>query len=234
MRWDKEPSVAQLISSWLRLHGRAVSNLINTSPQTSHAASWLPTSTPTHPRRRMVCVAIKQKRIPATFQHDAAKKEKNSECPGLQFLHIILLALPISRCDATIVCSERRFLAGFVCPETIPPWCWSRRAVHLVVRGTLTMAAFVQLRGTEPAGLRSNGHAAQQSCVRCQSTHPEAAVATWRGNAAKAICTSKQNYQFEAKSADRWRGRSVALAAALAAAAASTAASDTVSLDSHF
>lgn len=85
----------------------------------------------------------------------------------------------------------------------------------------------------EACGPQSHGNAVQQTCVHWQSAHPEAAVAMWRANAAKAICASKQNYPFEAKSADRWRGRSAALAAALAAAAASAAASDTISLDSH-
>lgn len=187
----------------------------------------------------MVCIAIKQANIlllsSVTLQ---VKAKKNLILPkrGLRFLHKILshdrsVTLLIPHCDATIACSERRFLAGIVCPKTIPPR--SQRVIHLVGSGTLTMAAFVQLRGTGPAGPRSPGHAAQQTCACCQSAHLEVAVAMWRANAAKAICVSKQNYQFEAKSEDRWRGRSSSLAAALAAAAASTAASDTIPLDSH-
>lgn len=95
------------------------------------------------------------------------------------------------------------------------------------------MAAFVQLGGTGPTG-------PDRPHMRRGKLALAARARTWKcrllcdaQNAAKAICVSKPNYQFEAKSEDRWRGRSSALAAARAAAAASAAASDTIPLDSH-
>lgn len=45
VRRDKELSVSQLISSWLRLHCHTVNNLINTSLLTPHTANWLPANT---------------------------------------------------------------------------------------------------------------------------------------------------------------------------------------------
>lgn len=96
------------------------------------------------------------------------------------------------------------------------------------------MVAFVQLRGTEPAGPdRTDTRRSGLVCTARALTQKRRLLRD-ATNAAKAICTSKQNYQFEAKSANRWRGRSAALPAALAAAAASTAARDTISLDSHY
>lgn len=50
MRGDKELSVGQIISSWLRLHSHTVNNLINTSLQTAHTppTGCRPTRTNAH------------------------------------------------------------------------------------------------------------------------------------------------------------------------------------------
>lgn len=183
MRWDKEPSVAQLISSWLRLHCRAVSNLINTSPQTSHASSWLPTSTPT--RQRPSHAFALQSNILLLFSVTLQENAKKSPTPRPPIpAHSPFTRQNRNTADSPLRRNNRQFWKTIPRRHCLSGNCSSPEPTsHSSGRqrnfNNGRVCATWWHRARRP---RSPGHAAQQTSARCQSAHLEVAVAMWRAN----------------------------------------------------
>lgn len=107
----------------------------------------------------VTCVASQSnKQTPCYFLewHCKKRKKKIRFPPPLLLISVLdsFIQQNHNTADSLLRCNDGLFWktipCWIVCPKTILPRC--QRAVHLVAIGTLTIDAFVQLHGTEPAG----------------------------------------------------------------------------------
>ena len=242
MRCDKELSVSQLISSWLRLHGHTVNNLINTSLQTSHTPNWLPSSAHTCPHSHMYLAKyISHTHTQRSFY--PAFKAQISLPWTTQSESQLVTTLCCS--DATIHKTARQFLEAshvtFYSPKRFGSVSQPRSSsMQFANSGTSTITTFVQLCGSEPAAaLRV--HRAHRPCVlpsdyyartrihththtQAQTTKAKPNYTLWcasigcyvTNNHGEAICTRQNKItRFRAELVNRYKG--VSPAAVLAA-----------------